>query len=149
MPQLGSIVVIEVIDDGRVLGRLAVLTFFAGQVREGHTKSRPVIKDDNRLGLPAHAGLEVVARNHVVHEEIKQPALFGVLQTLDLGDEFAIEEKTLLAGHRMHSHKRVDGVDSVFTDEASCQTSVVDHLGGRVNCIKSVQECAECWGETP
>lgn len=44
-----------------------------------------------------------MARNDVVHEEIKQPTLFSVLQTLDPGDEFAIEEETLLASDRVHS----------------------------------------------
>lgn len=90
-----------------------------------------------------------MARDDVVHEEIKQPTLFGVLQTLDPGDEFAIEEETLLASDGVHSNERVDGVNGIFADKTSCHTSVVDHLGGGVDCIESVQECAECWGETP
>lgn len=90
-----------------------------------------------------------MARNNVLHEEVEQPALFGVLQTLNLGDELAVEEEALLACHRVHSHKRVNGVDRVFTDKTTGHTSVVDHLGRCVNSVECVQECTEGWRETP
>lgn len=90
-----------------------------------------------------------MTRNHMVHEEVEQPALFGILQTLDLGDKLAVEEEALFAGHWVHSHERVDSVDSFFTDKTACHTGVVDHLCRCVNGVESVQECAEGWGETP
>lgn len=74
-----------------------------------------------------------MTRDNMVHEEVKQPTLFGVLQALDLGDELAVEEEALLARHWVHPHEWVDGVDSFFTDKTTRHTSVVDHLRRRVN----------------
>lgn len=70
-----------------------------------------------------------MASGNVVHEEIKQPFLFGHLHTLDPGDEFAVKEETLLAGHGVHADERVNGVDGVFADKTAGQAGVVDHLG--------------------
>lgn len=70
-----------------------------------------------------------MASGNVVHEEIKQPFLFGHLHTLDPGDEFAVKEETLLAGHRVHADERMDGIDGFFADKTAGQAGVVDHLG--------------------
>lgn len=69
-----------------------------------------------------------MASGNVVHEKIKQPLLLGHLHALDPGDEFAVEEQTLLAGHGVHADERVDGVDGVFADKTASQAGVVDHL---------------------
>lgn len=68
-------------------------------------------------------------RHHVGHEKVENVLLLRLLQTLHLRDEFAVEEETLLASHRVHPDKRVDGVDGVFTYQTPHQTRMVDHLG--------------------
>ena len=93
-----------------------------------HTKSRSVIKNHNRLGLPPHTSLEIMTSHDMVHEEIEEPPLLGLLQTLHLGDEFTVEEEAFLARYRMHPHKGVDTVDWIFAHQTACQTGVVDHL---------------------
>ena len=44
-----------------------------------------------------------MACDDVVHEEFSEPALFGLLETLDLGDEFAVDEEAFLARHGVDS----------------------------------------------
>lgn len=96
--------------------------------RREHTKSRSVIKNHNRLGLPPHASLEIMTSHNMAHEEIEEPSLLGLLQTLHLGDEFAVEEEAFLACYRVHPHKGMDAVDWVFAHQTTRHTGVVDHL---------------------
>ena len=93
-----------------------------------HTKSRSVIKNHNRLGLPPHTSLEIMTSHDMAHEEIEKPSLLGLLQTLYLGDEFAVEEEAFLARYWVHPHKGMDAVDWVFAHQTTRHTGVVDHL---------------------
>ncbi|GMF69911.1 unnamed protein product [Aspergillus oryzae] len=76
-----------------------------------------VIEDNDGLWLPSYSGLEVVARDDVVHEEFGEPALFGLLETLDLGDEFAVDEEAFLARYGVDPDQWVDGIHGIFADE--------------------------------
>ena len=82
------------------------------------TKSTAVIEDNDCLWLPSYSGLEIVARDDVVHEEVGEPTLFGLLETLNLGDEFAVDEEAFLARHGVDPNQWVDGVNGVFADKA-------------------------------
>ena len=66
--------------------------------------------------------------HNVAHEEIEKPSLLGLLETLHLGDEFAVEEETFLACYWVHPHKGEDAVDGGFAHQTARQTGVVDHL---------------------
>lgn len=94
------------------------------------TESAAVVEDDNRPGLPSYASLEVMASDNVLHEEVDEPALLGLLEALDPGDEFAVDEQAFLTGDGVDAHKRVDGVNGVLAHQTSGRTSVVDHFGG-------------------
>ena len=85
----------------------------------------------------------------VLHEEIQQPTLLGLLQTGDLGDELAVDEQAFLARDGVDAHQRVDGVDGLFAHQATSQTRMVDHFCRRVDGAQSVQPGCEGWGETP
>ena len=106
---------------------------------EEHTECAAVVEDDDRPGLPSHASLEVMASDDVLHEEVDEPALLRLLETLDPGDEFAVDEEALLAGNGVDADKRVSGVNRVLTNQAAGGTSVVDHFGGRVSDSQGVK----------
>lgn len=117
--------------------------------KEELTDRAAIIENDDGLGLPAHAGLEVVAGHDVLHEEIEEVALLGLLEALDAGDELAVDEEAFFTGDGVDAHERMDGVDGVFADEAAQQPGVVDHFGGGVDGAEAVEERGEGWGEAP
>lgn len=53
----------------------------------------------------------------MLHEEIHEPALLGLLQAVDLRDEFAVDEEAFLTRDRVHPDQRMHGVDWVLADE--------------------------------
>lgn len=111
------------------------------------TDSLAIIKNNDRLRLPAHAGLEIMAGDDVLHEEVDEVALLWFLEALDAGDELAVDEEAFLAGDGVDADERVDGVDGVLADEAAGEPGVVDHFGGGVHGAQAVEKGGEGWGE--
>lgn len=81
-----------------------------------------------------------MARNNMLKEEVKQPSHLRFLETLDLGDEFAVEEETLLTRHWMYTHQRVYGIDRIFPDQSTRQAGMSDHFRRCVDSLEIVQE---------
>lgn len=57
--------------------------------------------------------------DEMLHEEILQDAELRFLQSLNLGDEFAIDKETFFAGHGVHADKRVDALHRVLAHQAA------------------------------
>lgn len=92
------------------------------------TRCAAIVEDYNGPRLPPHSRLKVVPSDDMLHEEVQQPALLGLLQTLNLGDELAVHKKTFLACDWVDAHKRVDGVDGFFAYQAPSHTCMLDHF---------------------
>lgn len=65
----------------------------------------------------------------MVEEKPKQDLLLGLLKSHDLCDELSVDEKALLARDRMDSDQWVDGINWIFTNQATDGFDVIDHLG--------------------
>jgi hypothetical protein len=105
MSRLGAVLFIQIVDNGGV---------FKYRIRQGLrsinqsgelTDGGSVVKHDNGAGLPAHAGLEVVATDNVLEQKIDEEPRLGLFQTFNLGDELGIEEKAFLPGDRVYANQ--------------------------------------------
>lgn len=85
--------------------------------------------------------------NDVLEQEIKKVPEFGFLQSLNLGDELAVDEQALLSSDGMHADQRMHGVDRILAHQATGEAGMVDHLGRRVDRLQLVNELPEGRGE--
>ena len=94
------------------------------------TEGRPPVEHHDRVLLPLHSGLEVVAHADVIDQESQYQVCLLLLEPHYSFQEFAIQVDGPFAGNRMHANDGVDGVDGVAADEALACLSMSDHLLG-------------------
>lgn len=87
--------------------------------------------------------------NDVLEQEIKEVAELWFLQSLDLGDELAVDEQALLSSDWMHTNQGMHGVDRILAHQPTGETSMVDHLRRRVDGFELVNKLLEGRGEAP
>lgn len=52
--------------------------------------------------------------NEMLHEKVLQDSKFRFLESLNLSDEFSVDEETFLASHGVHANKWVDAFHRIL-----------------------------------
>lgn len=93
--EFGAVIIIEVVDNGGIYCKYPSVFVFGCLSLVGNkelTRCAAIVENHNGPRLPPHSRLKVVPSDDMLHEEVQQPALLGLLQTLNLGDEFAVHK---------------------------------------------------------